>query len=325
MTAESPKYDAAISFLYQDKNLAKALYDQLSNGLEVFFFPRNQKELAGSDGLESMREPFRNESRLNVVLYRPGWGKTPWTAVEEAAIKDSCLNTSFKSLFFFVIEPTANLPKWLPETHVRFNYKDFSLEQAVGAIKARAHERGSHIQPLTPTRKAEILEAEEAYRQDKAHLLSSDEAIFKEVEVLFLEVAKQCDDLRDKNHFEIEHRVDTQFGKVEQFCTIGIEHVSMSLTWYQRYTGSLDKAALIIREFDQMIILPPNRYFLEPPKAIDEKQYLPDVSRTREYGWHIARGEESFISNKDLAAQIVMEFLDLVERDRAGKIRRREW
>ena len=85
MAAESPKYDIAISFLCQDQNLAKALCDQLSNGLEVFFFSHNQEELAGSDGLESMREPFRNESRLNVVLYRPGWGKTPWTAVEEAA------------------------------------------------------------------------------------------------------------------------------------------------------------------------------------------------------------------------------------------------
>jgi hypothetical protein len=56
---EPLKYDVAISFLYQDVNLAKALYDELSKGLSVFFFPRNQEELAGSDGLESMRSPFR--------------------------------------------------------------------------------------------------------------------------------------------------------------------------------------------------------------------------------------------------------------------------
>jgi len=82
MPSETPRYDVAISFLYQDLNLAKALYDQISKGLAVFFFPRNQEELAGTDGLESMREPFRSESRLNLVLYRPRWGKTPWTAVE---------------------------------------------------------------------------------------------------------------------------------------------------------------------------------------------------------------------------------------------------
>jgi hypothetical protein len=48
------------------------------------------------------------------------------------------------------------------EAHVRFNYADFSLEQAVGAIKARVQERGGEIKPLTPTRKAELLRAEEA-------------------------------------------------------------------------------------------------------------------------------------------------------------------
>jgi hypothetical protein len=67
VSAENPTFDVAISFLYQDLALAQALFNQLSNGLEVFFFPRNQEELAGTEGLESMREPFRHESRLNLV------------------------------------------------------------------------------------------------------------------------------------------------------------------------------------------------------------------------------------------------------------------
>lgn len=324
MSSESTKYDVAISFLYEDLNLAKALYDELSKGLEVFFFPRNQEELAGTDGLESMREPFRNESRLNVVLYRPRWGKTQWTAVEETAIKESCLNTSFKSLFFFSIERTADLPKWLPETHVRFSYADFSLEQAVGAIKARAQERGSCIQPLTPTRKAEILRAEEEYRRDKAHLLSSEAAIFKEVEALFAEVVKQCDEVNRGGHVQIEHRVKVQQREVEQFCTIGQDQVSMSLIWHQPYAGSLHKAALITREFDRLIILPPGHYSLSHPNVLKEKHYIPDVTITREYGWRLDRGGQSIIPSRDFAIQHVMDFLDLLERDRAGKIRRHE-
>ena len=324
MSAESPKYDVAISFLYQDLNLARALFDRLRKGLEVFFFPRNQEELAGTDGLESMREPFRNESRLNVVLYRPRWGKTQWTAVEEAAIKDSCLNTGFKSLFFFSIEPTADLPKWLPETHVRFNSADFSLEQAAGAIKARAQERGSHIQPLTPERKAGILQAEETFRREKAHLLSSETAVFKEVEVLFAEVEKQCERVNVGGHFEIEHRVHIQRREVEQFCTIGQDQVSMSLIWHQPYAGSLHSAALITREFDRLIILPPGHYYLSHPNVLKEKQYLPDVTIAREYGWRLNRGGQSVISSRDFGAMFVMDFLDLLERDRAGKIRRYE-
>lgn len=70
MPIENPKYDIAISFLSKDEPTAAAIYQKLSEGLEVFFFPRKQEELAGTDGLESMRKPFFDESRVMVVLYR---------------------------------------------------------------------------------------------------------------------------------------------------------------------------------------------------------------------------------------------------------------
>jgi hypothetical protein len=76
----APRYDVAISFVVADLALATALADRLdANGIKVFFFPRNQKELAGTNGLETLREPF-SSSRLNVVLFGQRWGETPWTA-----------------------------------------------------------------------------------------------------------------------------------------------------------------------------------------------------------------------------------------------------
>jgi len=85
-----PRYDVAISFLSKDEAIGAALRDRLSDGLNVFYYPRNQEELAGTDGLETMRTPFFDNSRVVVVLYREPWGKTPWTRVEETAIKDGC-------------------------------------------------------------------------------------------------------------------------------------------------------------------------------------------------------------------------------------------
>lgn len=324
MSALAPRYDVALSFLYPDLNLAKALYDELTKGLEVFFFPRSQEELAGTEGLESMREPFRNESRLNVVLYRPRWGKTPWTAVEETAIKESCLDTGFKSLFFLVIEPTTDLPKWLPETHVRFNYADFGIEQAVGAIKARVQERGGQVQPLTPARKAELLQAEEEFQNQKAYLLSSETAIFQEVETLFQEIVRQCEEVNAGGHFEILESVALKRREIEQICTIGQDQVSLSVIWYQPFAGTLHKAVLVVREFDRQLILPPGHFFLSQPRVLKETKYLPDVSRTRAYGWRRERGPGSYIAGKDLATDLVLQFLDFLERDRTGKIRRRE-
>src|SRR5215469_4940287 len=155
MAIENPKYDVAISFLSKDEPTASAIYQKLTEGLSVFFFPRNQEELAGTDGLESMRKPFFDDSRVMVVLYQEPWGKTPWTRVEETAIKEACLQHGWERLFFMVLNQKDKIPVWLPTNHVRFNYADYGLEQAVGAIKARVQENGGQNRPLTALKRAE--------------------------------------------------------------------------------------------------------------------------------------------------------------------------
>ena len=113
----SEGYDVAISFLARDEPTAAELYSKLSDGLNVFFFPRNQEDLAGSDGLESMRTPFLT-ARVLVVLYRPPWGETPWTRVEQTAIAERCLNDGWDHLLFVVLDSTSAVPKWVPNTRV---------------------------------------------------------------------------------------------------------------------------------------------------------------------------------------------------------------
>ena len=120
MSDQKPQYDVAISFLTKDEAVALAIYDKLNEGLQVFFYPRKQENLAGTDGLESMRKPFFDDSRVVVVLYRESWGKTPWTRVEETAIKESCLEHGWERLFFVVLDRLDPLPIWLPKNLVSF-------------------------------------------------------------------------------------------------------------------------------------------------------------------------------------------------------------
>ncbi len=327
MQDQEPIYDVAISFLYQDLALAQALYDELSKELEVFFFPRNQEELAGSDGLESMREPFRSQSRLNVVLYRPKWGNTPWTGVEEVAVKESCLATSYKSIFFFVIEPAPAIPTWLPETHVRFNFTDFTLEQAVGAIKARVQERGGHFRPMTPSRKVELLRVEAEYQSDRRQISSHHgmQKIQQNVELLFAEIVAQLEDVNAAGHLSINHQIKIRFGDMEQYCLLGLQRLGMAVVWFQRYSNMLsDGAGLIVRELNENAIVPPGHMRLQQPDVLKEEKYDPDISRARKYVWKSQKSKGEMITSKDLASKLVLQFLDLVERDRTGKVKRKE-
>lgn len=61
--AARPTYDVAISFLSRDTTLAGEIEAKLSEAVKVFYFPRVQELLAGTDGLESMRVPFVSGAR----------------------------------------------------------------------------------------------------------------------------------------------------------------------------------------------------------------------------------------------------------------------
>jgi hypothetical protein len=93
-------------------------------GLAYFSAHRGNHAGTGGEHQFTIRDylrPFRGQSRLNGVIYRPKWANTRWTAVEEQAIKESCLDNSLRNIFGCVVENTGVSPKWLPDTHVYFN------------------------------------------------------------------------------------------------------------------------------------------------------------------------------------------------------------
>jgi hypothetical protein len=324
------RYDVAISFLVQDIALAQELYDKLSQGLNVFFFPHNQEELAGTDGLESMREPFFNQSRLNVVLYRERWGNTPWTGVEAAAIKDSCLENYFENIFLFVVEPTRTLPKWLPKTHVYFSYNDYTVDEAAGAIKSRVQEQGGHFMPMTPAKRAEILKAEDSYRWDKSQMNSSQglEKISLKVKELFVEIERHCAEVNAASHLQIEHETQYAPGNSHQACILRNDRIGMIVIWRQPYGNILEGSGLFVQEFNGRMLFSSEvgrLMQLKSPDQVAEHKYEPELSRSREYGWKVKGQSSEFITSTALAQKCVIQFVDLIERYNSGKVKKMEW
>jgi hypothetical protein len=320
---DQPKYDVALSFLSADEPTASALYDRLSEGLEVFFFPRKQEELAGTDGLESMRTPFLEDSRIVVVLYREPWGKTPWTGVEQTAIQEGCLKHGWHRLFFVVLDKTSALPIWLPINHVRFNYADFGLEQAVGAIKARVQESGGVVAPLTASKRADLYAQEALYIEEKKQLNSDAglKVINQKVSELFAELERLCAEISGKGHLSI------RVGSNANQCVMTNNQISLMVVWRQRWTNTLDDCALVVQEFNRRIQLPGERnlMFLSKPTILGELKFWPELSRAREYGWIEQDNPSRFLSSVALAEQCVIQFVDLASRDNRGEVEHPDW
>ncbi len=280
-TAKMPRYDAAISFLFKDIDLATQLTNRLG-GLEVFFFPRTQETLAGTDGLESMRQPFRRESRLNVVLFRPGWGETPWTGVEQAAIEDRWLEDQFRSLFLVLIEPRSKgVPRWVPDTHISFAWQDFGAEQAAGAIKARVQELGGHIHVETLEEKAERLKGSRNYQNRREEFQRSFEGVAA-AKAAFIELKR----LVRERLANLSNVLPTRVREDSSGALILMGLADpLKLVWHSHYGNSLESAALTVETWrghpavsDDWVI---------DSDRVGAKEYRPDVSPTGIVGWQM--------------------------------------
>lgn len=330
MASCDPKYDVAISFLSNDEVIASALYERLSQGLEVFFYTERQKELAGTDGMESMRTPFLNDSRVVVVLYREPWGKTKWTRIEATAIEERCFNNGWDGLFFITLDKKSVYPTWLPPFLVRFNYEDYGLEKAVGAIMARVQESGGTITPLTPLRRAKLLEQESKYRADKQHMNSAEGTVHLEEKVteLFSEVERHCAEVNENHNFGIRagsYQRD-RFTGGERSCVLTDDRVSLILRWDQPNRDSLKDCSLKVFEYAQRMIVPgdPRPSFFIEPTILRQRAFTPALSLASEYGWSEGEKAEHFLSSSELAIKCVNQFLDLIGRYNRGEVKRPE-
>lgn len=317
----------AISFLNEDEPLAVKLCDELSESLRVFIYSKRQEELAGTDGLESFRKAFLSNSRLVVVLYRDGWGKTKWTAVEEMAIKERVFDGGWDSLLFVMLDDKSTRPGWLPNTHIRLNYESYG-NSLIGAIKMRAQELGSSLKVETATERARRAQSSELLRAERDRLLAEQgsAAVRKQHEALRNELDDRIADIqKELTSIKLETGAD------------GHEYVirtgEVSLNFYLYPTSPITESRVVVQEFNAPLILLQDRarrmyVHGEEPKVISKREFHFDYEHTLGWCWRDrshGKSEESLLTTDRLAEHLIKRVFELHEKFRSGhKVRYRE-
>jgi hypothetical protein len=320
MTSDKePNYDVAISFLARDEAAARALADQLeASGLMVFFFPHRQEELAGTNGMETLRAPFL-EARVVVILFKEPWGQTPWTRVEQTAITERCLKSGWSSLMFVQLDETSAIPIWLPTTGIRFLFQNYGLDQLVGAIKLRVQEHGGRVTPPDAMSEARRVQRERQYLADREALMSDQRwigsVVHRSVQQTMTELVRLADEVNKHHGFQIKA------GSDDRTCVLRSGYVSMALGWHQQILGRVDdKCYLRAAEFSGAVLLPGERGLpIYGPKLLKEHRFKVEVARDRNLVW-VEDSKRGRIHPDRLADHIMRYFLDLISRADQGKV-----
>lgn len=188
---ERPEYDIAYSMLAMDEPYARRLITELKKRVrgEQFIFSRKTEDAAeDSDLLRTFGRIFSADSRLVVLLYRPGWGDTPFTFVEQEAIRAR----GVRSIFVVAMQP-PHVPAWYPESEFWADADVYSVPQISAMIEfAMARERGSAASATPPQADARVRQRE--VPSDVERREEGAAAIATEAEKLFAALAAEAAD-----------------------------------------------------------------------------------------------------------------------------------
>ena len=129
------RYDIAFSFMKEDEGLATQINDRLQDRYRTFLYSKAQEQLGGTDGEKTFNDVFGNQALSVAVLLRAGWGKTPWTRIEETAIRNRAFNEGYDFTTFIVTVPGTPIPDWLPKARIWYNIERFGLDGAAAVLE----------------------------------------------------------------------------------------------------------------------------------------------------------------------------------------------
>lgn len=299
------KYDVAFSFLESDEPLARQINDLLSDRVKTFFYPERQRETAGTDGEKTFGKAFGEEARVVAVLYRKGWGETPWTRIEETAIRNRGHEHGYDFAKFIPLDEPPTVPKWLPKTQIWVGLKRYGLEAAAAVLEARVQELGGQSHEETVEERAARLARAIAF-DDRRKKFRGDEgahASHAEVEALIA-------------------RLETLANSVVQAATIKIAVMRMGrsayliglgralgITWKMPYGNSLNDSHLDVVLFSHPPAGPGQMQF-EKPQHVRSMRLVFDLLPSEVGGWILDDAHRKSFSTGDLASFLMKFYME---------------
>lgn len=299
-------WDVAISFLNRDEPVARKLYTRLT-GYRVFFFPKAQEDLAGTDGLESLRHTFFEDNSLTVILYRDGWGQSPWTRVEETAIEDAALARGWDRLLFVNLDPKSTVPPWVPTTRIRLNYWEYGEDELIGVIKRQLSDVG-----IKETKKEDAAAlakrlAEAKRQEDERQRLLWTEGPSQALllcKALYSRIEEKAAEVAATAGYQFEVRSDAVS------CGVHADSGSIAIRWDAPYINSIRDTALVIEEYTHRLAKngQPTVFFVSRvAKVKSTERYALDWQPS--FGWCWADKKSRHLTTEMLADAVMQKAL----------------
>lgn len=300
-------YDVAFSFLKEDEALADEINQMLKSRISTFIYSEHQAELVGNDGEKLLNKIFHDRSRVVCVLHRKGWGGTPWTRIEETAVKNRAYNSGYDFTIFVPLDKNP-LPKWIPKTYIYYGLERWGIEGLAPVIEAKVQEQGGVIHHETPSDKILSYLAKKSDSDRRQSIIESSEGVRlakEEIQQLFCDIEKMAE------NSDLKIKVIKESFRI----VMCLNNYSCEFTWMQEYSNSAKYAILYLTLYRGI----PNIARIaqiRKPTRIRTWEFKFGINLSENPCWINASNQKTYLT-KDLLSFSVNELLNQLKQHKS--------
>jgi hypothetical protein len=315
MPEQDYSYDVAISLLSQDQEYAERLEQQIRAVVrgEVLLYSSRQGELASNGEIvTTLMRIFRDQARIVVILYRPGWGKTGYTSIEEDAIKSRRARTTSTRFVVVVSMEPPHTPEWYPgDSEFWLDPSTFSPDAIAAVIAQRVRESGGTIGKEGPVARAKRLQTLQAKEDERQRRLKSEgpARFSEEIAALFSLLKQKAAEISETTEVRAPY---TERG---ERCTITYRLPVLLCVWQLPDLNSVKSASVTFTIQDINPLL--GRYPDEYPKAqvVLQTRFAFVLDSSGPWGWKAIQGSSKeldlpFLTTPELADWALEELIE---------------
>lgn len=300
------QYEVALSFLAQDEPLATQLANILEERHRVFLYSRKQEQIAGTDGEVTFNEVFAKQARVVVVLYRQGWGASPWTRIEETAIRNRAYDEGYDFALFVPTDDKPTVPKYVPKTRLWLGLARFGVNGVASVIDARVQELGGEPRVLS-------LEERAARAQQAAEFKAFREGYFRSHEGIqaagtsFTRIVELIEE-RVANLQVAAPGLGFQAKRFQQILVVLGTGPALRLAWRARYANSFEGAYLDVTVWEGHPPVPGGFMLPEERHLMHTMRPTPDVTEARTFAWQVKTPEGARLLDAEAMGEHILSW-----------------
>jgi hypothetical protein len=178
-----------------------------------------------------------------VIVYRPGWGETPYTSIEHDAIKARrTRETDLRWVVVVSLDGPPHAPDWYGAT-LRLEPAVFSPEAIAAVVAERVAVAGGQVGEEGPLGKARRLREEQERRTEIAGRLMREGAdrLEREANALFARLKRHAEEISADSGTEV-----MRFEERQRRCAVNHRWGSLIGAWHRPYRNTLADSSLAV-------------------------------------------------------------------------------